>query len=138
MGFAARNSESVDNLGPSTAQLSETSSMAGGSLLKQAMSNNFSSSFHQRKNSNGSSIATTPHSFMGDPTFQTINPTAKASPMKPISRLSSPTVPGDERLEGNGGDGRYKELSDLHEDESLAEGMTPTARSKVSKWQEWL
>ena len=140
MGFAARNSESVDNLGPSTAQHSETSSMAGGSLLKQAMNNNFSSSFHQRKNSNGSSIATTPHSFMGDPTFQTINPTAKASPMKPISRLSSLKVPGDERLEGNGNgsDGRYKELSDLHEDESLAKGMTPTARSKVSKWQEWL
>lgn len=133
MGFGNnRIGDSVDNnCGAVNISHSETSSI-GGSLLKQAM--NFS--MHQRKNSNSSSIATTPLSTsMGDPTFQSGN--ARSSPLR--TRLGSLNMPGDERMaDGKSSSARYKELSDLHEDESLAEGMTPTARSKVSNWQEWL
>ena len=122
MGFTNnRHIDSMDTFGPSG--VSETSSMAGSTLLKQAFFH------HARKNSNSSSIATTPHSYMGDPSFQT---TKAPSPMK-TSRLGSLRLPSNEAGTG------YKELKDVDEDETLAEGMTPTARSKVSKWQDkWL
>jgi len=131
MGFSNRLGDGADgNVGAANISHSEASSL-GGSLRKQVA--NFT--MHQRKNSNSSSIATTPHSYMGDPTFQTTN--QRGSPVR--TRLGSPNPLGDERTaEDRGSSGRYKELSDLHEDESLAEGLTPTATSKVSKWQEWL
>jgi class 3 adenylate cyclase len=132
MGFGNRTGDGAEgNVGAANISYSEASSL-GGSLRKQVA--NYT--MHQRKNSNSSSIATTPHSYMGDPTFQTTN--AKSSPVR--TRLGHPSVYGDDTTADRSSAGRYKELSDLHEDESLAvrEGLTPTATSKVSKWQEWL
>ncbi len=135
MGFGNRLGDSAEsNVGAANISQSEASSL-GGSLRKHVAN----LAMHQRKNSNSSSVATTPHSYTGDPTF--VASYTRSSPVR--TRLGGPNLPGDERertAEDRASAGPYKELSDLHEDESLAGSgwLTPTARSKVSKWQDFL
>jgi hypothetical protein len=100
-------------------------------------------SMHARKNSNGSSAATTPLSYMShpDPTFQTnVNQaTNRTSPAR--TRLGS--LKGWDDVDKTNGSGRFRSLSDLNSEEDFGDSSggrsnsTPTARSKVSRWQEW-